>query len=160
MKSAKANIQTITLSLFLLSLVSFYLAYLMKPLPKEIFRLSFSPLNVETNALINLDENTITFQGIHQTLTIANLNPGILNMQLDFSGGVIVDADDLSLPSLLFEINNQPISIPVSSLVQTYNHSWVQMETGELTIQFQNFVKIEEQMYSLMLSDISIWKIQ
>lgn len=160
MKLAKGHIQIIILFLVILSLVSFYLAYLLKPLPKEVFRLSFSPLNVETNALINLDENTITFQMINQTLTIADLNPGILKMQLDFSGGVIVDADDLSLPSLLFEINNQPISIPVSSLVQTYNHSWVQMETGELTIQFQNFVRIEEQMYSLILSDISIWKIQ
>ena len=156
MKPSKAPIQIIILSLFLVSLIGLYLGYLLKPLPVEIFRLSFDPLNVETNANINLDEETITFQELNETLIISNLNHGLFQMSLTFSGGTIVDDLDVGLPSLVMLINQKPISINITALIQTYQHGWVQLTSGNLTIQFQNFVKIEEQMYSLILSDITI----
>jgi len=156
MKPSKAPIPIIILSLFLVSLISLYLGYLLKPLPVEIFRLSFDPLNVETNANINQDEETITFQELNETLIISNLNQGLFQMSLTFSGGTIMDEVDLGLPSLVMLINQKPISINITALIQTYQHGWVQLTPGNLTIQFQNFVKIEEQMYSLILSDITI----
>ncbi len=158
MKPSKAPIPIIILSLFLVSLISLYLGYLLKPLPVEIFRLSFDPLNVETNANINQDEETITFQELNETLIISNLNQGLFQMSLTFSGGTIMDEVDLGLPSLVMLINQKPISINITALIQTYQHGWVQLTPGNLTIQFQNFVKIEEQMYSLILSDITIWQ--
>ncbi|MEN9819868.1 MAG: hypothetical protein RL379_646 [Bacillota bacterium] len=158
MKPSKAPIPIIILSLFLVSLISLYLGYLLKPLPVEIFRLSFDPVNVETNANINQDEETITFQELNETLIISNLNQGLFQMSLTFSGGTIMDEVDLGLPSLVMLINQKPISINITALIQTYQHGWVQLTPGNLTIQFQNFVKIEEQMYSLILSDITIWQ--
>lgn len=156
MKPSKAPIPIIILSLFLVSLISLYLGYLLKPLPVEIFRLSFDPLNVETNANINQDQETITFQELNETLIISNLKQGLFQMSLTFSGGTIMDEVDLGLPSLVMLINQKPICINITALIQTYQHGWVQLTPGNLTIQFQNFVKIEEQMYSLILSDITI----
>jgi hypothetical protein len=79
-------------------------------------------------------------------------------MYITFAGGTIIDEIDLSLPTFVFQINQKSIPIDISELILTYQHGWVQLEPGNFTIQFQNFVKIEEQMYSLIISDITIWK--
>jgi hypothetical protein len=79
-------------------------------------------------------------------------------MSLTFSGGTIVDEVDVGLPALLIHINQNPIPTQITELIFNYQHGWVQLEPGNLTIQFQNFVKIEGQMYSLILSDITIWQ--
>lgn len=158
MKQAKGPILTLTLSLFLLSLISLYLGYLLKPPPVEVFRLSFDPVNVETNANINQEEKTFTFQELNQTLVISNLHQGLFQMTITFSGGTIVDEVDEGIPALLIHINQNLIPIQITDLIFNYKHGWVQLEPGNLTIQFQNFVKIEGQMYSLILSDITIWQ--
>ena len=147
---------TVIILWFVLSVLCLSLGYLLKQPAKNIFQLSFEPLNVETNANVNLEENSITFEDIQQSLTISNLPQGILKVSLTFTGGVMLDEVDLALPALLFVINQQSISIEIHELVHRYDHHWVQLQRGDFTIHLQNFVKIEEQMYSLILSDISI----
>jgi len=156
MKRASVSMQIIIPGLLVLSMVSVYLAIILKPSPREIFRLAFNPLNVETNANVNVEEQTITFQSLNQTLTIGNVNAGILQMVLTFSGGWIVDELDLAHPTFMIELNQTPTAIPITSLTQTYNHRWLQFNRGDITLAFQNFVKIESHMYALILSDISI----
>lgn len=158
MKRFSLSLEKLTLPIFFVSLISLYLGYILKPAPLKVFQLSFEPLNVETNALINLEEETITFDEVNQTLSLTNLNQGLFQMSITFSGGTIVDEMDLSLPTFVFQINQKSIPIDISDLILTYQHGWVQLEPGNFTIHFQNFVKIEEQMYSLIISDITIWK--
>lgn len=158
MKRFGLSLEKLTLPIFFVSLISLYLGYILKPAPLKVFQLSFEPLNVETNALINLEEETITFDEVNQTLSLTNLNQGLFQISITFSGGTIVDEIDLSLPTFVFQINQKSIPIDVSELILTYQHGWVQLEPGHFTIHFQNFVKIEEQMYSLIISDITIWK--
>lgn len=158
MKRFGLSLEKLTIPIFFVSLISLYLGYILKPVPLKVFQLSFEPLNVETNALINFEEETITFDNVNQTLSLTNLNQGLFQMSITFSGGTIVDAIDLSLPTFVFQINQKSNPIDISELILTYQHWWVQLEPGNFTIHFQNFVKIEEQMYSLIISDITIWK--
>jgi|1048.fasta_scaffold00714_2 hypothetical protein len=158
MKRFRLSLEKLTLPIFLVSLISLYLGYILKPAPLKVFQLSFETLNVETTAFINLEEETITFDEVNQTLRLANLNQGLFQMYITFAGGTIVDEIDLSLPTFVFQINQKSIPIHISELILTYQHGWVQLESGNFTIHFQNFVKIEEQMYSLIISDITIWK--
>jgi len=158
MKRFRLSLEKLILPIFLVSLISLYLGYILKPAPLKVFQLSFETLNVETTAFINLEEETITFDEVNQTLRLANLNQGLFQMYITFAGGTIVDEIDLSLPTFVFQINQKSIPIHISELILTYQHGWVQLESGNFTIHFQNFVKIEEQMYSLIISDITIWK--
>lgn len=156
MKRSRVSMQIMIPGLLVLSIASVYLAIIFKPSPREIFRLAFNPLNVETNANVDVQEQTITFQSLNQTLTIGNVNAGILQMVLTFSGGWIVDEPDLAHPTFMIELNQTPTAIPITSLTQAYDHRWVQFNRGDITLAFQNFVKIESHMYALILSDISI----
>lgn len=156
MKRSSLSMQIMIPGLLVLSMVSVYLAIILKPSPREIFRLAFNPLNVETNANVDVQEQTITFQNLHQTLTISNVNAGILQMVLTFSGGWIVDEPDLTHPTFMIELNQTPTAIPITSLTLAYEHRWVQFNRGAITLVFQNFVKIEAHMYALILSDIAI----
>lgn len=158
MKWFRFPTRTIIISLYIISLISFYFAYLLKPLPVEIFRLSFDPLNVETNARVEQDNETINLENLQHMITISNIPPGLYDMRITFSGGVIVDANDNGLEPIRFVINQQSISISLSSIIETYDHYWLQLDSGSVSIVLDNFVKIEEQMYNVIISDITIRK--
>jgi len=79
-------------------------------------------------------------------------------MRITFSGGVFVDADDNGLEPIRFVINQQSISIALSSIIETYDHHWLQLDSGSVSIVLDNFVKIDEQMYNVIISDITIRK--
>lgn len=158
MKKARVNLTIISISLYLLSLISFLLAYFQSTNRSIVFQLDFFPLNVNTNALVDENEETIAFNSLDQFVSISNLPNGILEMAIEFSGVFLTEPSNQSSDPFILSINNVEIPVSFSTASFIFSHWWFQMDADPVTLTMVNFVKIEnERMYGAYLQDITIY---
>lgn len=157
MKGRSRGLTLITIGLYFLSGLSFIFAFYLKPLPTEIFRLQFDPLNVTTNATVDYGEETIAFDTLNQSLTVSSLPRGILKVSFAFSGSFLTsESQDETIPFLL-TVNQVSIPLNLTTTPTMMVHGWFHSPGGDLILQFVNFVKIEGQrMYGVYLETLII----
>lgn len=151
------GLKFITIGLYFFSGFSFLIAFYLQPLPLEIFRLQFDPLNVTTTATVNSEEETIAFDTLNQSLTVPSLPRGILKVTFAFSGSFLTnESADEALPFLL-TLNQVTIPLNLTTTPTMIVHGWFHSNGDDLILQFVNFVKIEGQrMYGVYLQSLTI----
>jgi hypothetical protein len=157
MKRRYRGLTLITIGLYVLSGFSFFIAFYLQPLPIEIFRLQFNPLNVTTNAIVDYDDETIAFDTLNQTLTVSSLPIGLLKVTFSFSGSFLTnESADEAVPFLL-TLNQVTIPLNLTTTPTMIVHGWFHSNGDDLILQFVNFVKIEGQrIYGVYLESLTI----
>jgi hypothetical protein len=146
-------------SIFFLTLPLILFAFIMQQ-ETSVFKLSFSPVNVQSSA--SVDDDAFVFDTIGQFITIQHLRPStVVRMRVYISGFFLVN-DQRVDPMAIF---TDGTSSPYGSIAEMNFIGWYSLtsrvdKNGELSLTMGNFAIINDEQfaYGFYLSDLIVYK--
>lgn len=143
-----------------LSLIIFTIYTVIAPPKKMVFSLAFSPLNVVVDrAVVDLENQTITFDTLDAAITLPNLSGGRYRCRIMLTGFVVVlEAINGQDEGLNIYLNAVPIASVSPQLTTAQYFSFFTMSTSTIQLKLDNFVIIENSPlnYGVTLQNLDI----
>jgi len=160
MKHPKPKQSLVVLGLYVVSLLLFLTSTFVRTTPVLVFNLTYQPLNVSTNAIVD-DEDLLGFLELNQVIELPSFPQGEYRLHVVTSGGMVVETlIDSGLSTLTLVVREQTMTMEIDQLIGDHQVTWRQPFFSSVVLTFTNFVKINDSLlYGVYIQDIRLYKI-